>query len=195
MAGVARCAWQAWHLVTWTVTWRGRRGTFSHGLSLCVAGVARTGLGDATFACGSEDLEVPCEVTLCMFICLTFSKQLEIYIVHGIWSYSFSPHHCVGFLFLDLHPPSASASPIARRLPITSHTYKSLTHKSTYTQITHIHLHTNHSHTNHSQTHMDRHFAWQAWHFLTCTCTLRGRRGTCGTGLELVTRWGAACRR
>ena len=88
-------AWQAWHLVTWTVTLRGRRGTFSHGLSLCVAGVARTGLGDATFACGSEDLEVPCEVTLCMFSCLTFSKQLEINIVHGMWSYSLiEVRHC-----------------------------------------------------------------------------------------------------
>ena len=27
---------------------------------------------------------------------------------------------------------------------------------------------------------------------LTWTCTLCGRRGTYGTGLELVTRWGAA---
>ena len=39
---------------------------------------------------------------------------------------------------------------------------------------------------------MDLHFAWQAWHLVTWTCTLRGRRGTYGTGLVLVTRWGAA---
>ena len=31
-------------------------------------------------------------------------------------------------------------------------------------------------------------FAWQAWHLVTWTCTLRGRRGTYGTGLALVAR-------
>ena len=36
-------AWQAWHLATWIVTLRGRRGTWRHRPSLCVAGVA---LGD-----------------------------------------------------------------------------------------------------------------------------------------------------
>ena len=33
-----------------------------------------------------------------------------------------------------------------------------------------------------------RHFAWQAWHLLTSTVTLRGRRGTHGIGLALVAR-------
>ena len=32
---------------------------------------------------------------------------------------------------------------------------------------------------------MDRHFAWHAWHLATSTVTLRGRRGTYGTGLGL----------
>ena len=31
-------------------------------------------------------------------------------------------------------------------------------------------------------------FAWQAWHLVTWTCTLRGKRGTYGTGLALVAR-------
>ena len=35
---------------------------------------------------------------------------------------------------------------------------------------------------------MDRHFAWQAWHLMTWIVTLRGRRGTYGTGLALVAR-------
>ena len=35
---------------------------------------------------------------------------------------------------------------------------------------------------------IDRHFAWQAWHLVTSTVTLHGRRGTYGTGLALVTR-------
>ena len=32
------------------------------------------------------------------------------------------------------------------------------------------------------------HFVWQAWHFVTWIVTLRGRRGTYGTGLALVAR-------
>ena len=32
------------------------------------------------------------------------------------------------------------------------------------------------------------HFAWQAWHLVTSTITLRGRRGSDGTGLALVAR-------
>ena len=33
-----------------------------------------------------------------------------------------------------------------------------------------------------AQTHIYRRFAWQAWHKLTSTMVLRGRRGTDGTG-------------
>ena len=35
---------------------------------------------------------------------------------------------------------------------------------------------------------MDLHFARQAWHLVTSTVTLRGRRGTYGIGLALVVR-------
>ena len=38
-------------------------------------------------------------------------------------------------------------------------------------------------------------FTWQAWHLVTSTFVLRGRRGTCGTGLALVARLGALGRR
>ena len=37
---------------------------------------------------------------------------------------------------------------------------------------------------------IDLHFVWQAWHLVTSTFTLRGRRGTYGTGLALVARLG-----
>jgi len=37
---------------------------------------------------------------------------------------------------------------------------------------------------------IDLHFAWQAWHLVTSTVTLRGRHGTYGTGLVLVARLG-----
>ena len=35
---------------------------------------------------------------------------------------------------------------------------------------------------------IDLHFAWQAWHLVTWTCTLRDMPGTYGTGLALVAR-------
>ena len=37
---------------------------------------------------------------------------------------------------------------------------------------------------------MDLHFAWEGWHLVTWIVTLRGRRGTYGTGLALVARLG-----
>ena len=40
-------AWQAWHKLTSTVVLRARRGTTSHPLSFCVAGVALMALGGA----------------------------------------------------------------------------------------------------------------------------------------------------
>ena len=33
---------------------------------------------------------------------------------------------------------------------------------------------------------IDLHFEWQPWHLATWTCILRGRRGTCGTGLAVT---------
>ena len=38
-------AWQAWHLATSTLVWRGRRGTWRHLSSFCLAGVALVALG------------------------------------------------------------------------------------------------------------------------------------------------------
>eukprot|EP00435_Cladocopium_sp_Y103_P022291 s4449_g5.t1 len=35
---------------------------------------------------------------------------------------------------------------------------------------------------------IDLHFLWQAWHLATSTFVLCGRRGTCGTQMDLVTR-------
>ena len=35
---------------------------------------------------------------------------------------------------------------------------------------------------------IDLHFAWQAWHLVTLTFTLRGKRGTYGTELAVVAR-------
>ena len=67
-----------------------------------------------------------------------------------------------------------------------THTHKQHTH--THTQTRHSHTHTNNTLT-HTQTHT--HFAWQAWHNLTSTVVLRGRRGTHGTGWRAWTGLGA----
>ena len=85
--------WQAWHKLTSTVVSRGRRGTNSHLLSVCVAGVGQMALGGA---------------------------------LGRAWA------------------------------PVTP-----------------------------------RHFAWQAWHQLTSTVVLRGRRGTDGIGWRAWTGLGA----
>ena len=45
-----RFTWQAWYLVTSTSTLRGRRGTWGHRPSLCVAGVA-LGAAQLTHTC------------------------------------------------------------------------------------------------------------------------------------------------
>ena len=100
-------AWQAWHLVTSTLVSCGRRGTWRHLSSLCVAGVALTALG---------------------------------WVLWRAWSGSgaLSPRlFCVAGVALG-----------------------------------DIHLR----------------FTWQAWHLATAIVTLRGRRGTYGTGLGAVAR-------
>ena len=99
MAGVAlrdiylRFVWQAWHLMTWIVTLRGRRGTYGTGLALVARLVPRPRWDAAAFCVAG--------VALC-----------------------------------DIH----------------------------------------------------LHFVWQAWHLTTSIVTLRGRRGTYGTGLALAAR-------
>ena len=42
---------------------------------------------------------------------------------------------------------------------------------------------------------IDVHSAWHAWHLVTWTCTLRGKRGIYGTGLALLARLGPNWRR
>ena len=105
-------AWQAWHLVTSTLISRGRRGTTSHLPSFCVAGVGQMALGGA-LGTGLGAAVTP--VT--------------------------PRHFCVAGVALG-------------------------------------------------NIHLD--FTWQAWHNLTSTVVLPGRRGTDGTGWRAWTGLGAA---
>ena len=102
-------AWQAWHLVTWTFTLRGRRNTWRHGSSLCVAGVA------------------PIRHWALWWRAWVSVDAVDV------------AAFCVAGVALG---------------------------------------------------DMDLHFAWQSWHLVTWILTLRGRRGTYGTGLALVARLG-----
>ena len=165
-------AWQAWHLVTWIVAsvalmtlgwlwclvpswrrcrrgcWRGRRGTWRHGPSLCVAGV---GLGDMDhhFAWQAWHLATS-----------TFTLRGR----RGTWWHGRAL--CVaGVALMALgwlwwrawFPVDAVVAAAVGEAGV-------------------------------ALGDIDLHFAWQAWHLATWTCTLRGRRGTYGTGMALVAR-------
>ena len=167
--------WQARHLATWTCTLHGRRGTWQHGSSLCVAGVALMALGWLRWRAW-----VAVDVVDAAAVCMAGVALGDI----GTWRHR--PSLCVAGVALgdiDLHFAwqawhlwhwTGSGGALGSQLtPWTPRRF------------------------------MDLHFAWQAWLLATWTCTLRGRRGTwrhgrCGTygtGLALVARLGPSWRR
>ena len=124
-------AWQAWHLVTWIVTLRGRRGTYGTGLAsggalgsgvdaldaaaFCVAGVA---LGD---------------INLALCVAGVARGDMDRALLRGMRG--------------RRGAYGTGLSLVARLGPELTSWRPGL-------------------------------FAWQAWHLVTWTCTLRGRRGT-----------------
>ena len=127
-------AWQAWHLATWTSTLRGRRGTYGTGLAL----VARLGwiwLRGRRRCLRGRRGTWQHRATLCVAGVALGDMDLHFaWQAWHLWHWAGSG----GELGLDLAP---WAPPL---------------------------------------------FAWQAWHLATWTSTLRGRRGTYGTGLALT---------
>ena len=146
-------AWQAWHKLTSTVGLRGRRGTNSHLLSFCVAGVALMVLGGALgpgFGAGAPR----------HFAWQAWHKLTSTFGLRGRrGTNSHLPSFCVAGVALmalggALGPGFGAGAP--------------------------------------------RHFAWQAWHNLTSTFVSRGRRGTnshppsfCVAGVPLMVLGGA----
>ena len=117
----------------------------------------------------------------------------------------YSPQNCVGFLFLDLHPPCPPRRRLLRLLLIfvthhLSHTHTHLCHTPSFTHIFVTHrLSCRRGTWRHwpsfcvagealGDTRLR--FTWQVWHLATSTVFLRGRRGTYGAGLGLVARLG-----
>ena len=126
-------AWQAWHNLTSTFVSRGRRGTNSHLLSFHVAGVALTALGGA--------------------LGLAWAPVTPRHFAWQAWHNLTSTFVSRGRRGTNSHLPSFHVAGVALTAlggalglawaPVTP-----------------------------------RHFAWQAWHKLTSTVGLRGRRGT-----------------
>ena len=152
--------WQAWHKLTSTVVnltstfvLHGRRGTISHPPSFCVAGVALMGLGGALGPVWSR-------MTPRHFAWQVWHNLTSTFVLHGRrGTISHPPSFCVaGVALMGLG--GALGLVWSRMTP--------------------------------------RHFAWQAWHNLTSTFVLHGRRGAishppsfCVAGVTLMGLGGA----
>ena len=152
-----RLAWQAWHLATSIFTLRGRRGTGWHPPSLCVAGVALTALGVLWWRSG-----------------FPWARRR---LAWQAWHLATSSLCVAGVALGDIHLHFAweawhlrhwagsGRALVAQRVPVGA-----AGSRVAGVALGDIYLH----------------FAWQAWHSATATFTLRGRRGTYGTGRALV---------
>ena len=168
LAGKALCAihlhfvWQAWHFVTSTFTLCGRRGTWRHRLLLCVAGVAMA-LGwlwwHAWSAGGAVTLRrfAWAGVALC---------DIHLRFVWQVW------HLTTSIVTLrGRRGTYGTGLALVARL-VSRRRRDAAAFCVAGVALCDIHLH----------------FVWQAWHLTTSIVTLRGRRGTYGTGLALVAR-------
>ena len=200
----SRFAWQAWHKLTSTIVLRGRRGTDGTGwrawsdlvacdaAALCVAGVAQTHIyhrfawqalhkltstivlrgrrgTDGTGWRAWSDLVARDAAALCV----AGVAQTHIYsrFAWQVWHKLTSTIVLLGRRGTDGTGWRAWSDLVA--------------HDAAALCVTGV-----------AQTHIYHRFAWQAWHKLTSTIVLRGRRGTDGTGWrawsDLVARDAAA---
>ena len=107
---------------------------------------------------------------------------------HNLSTHNLSTHNCLHTTCPHTICPHTLCQHASCHTP-TQLVHTQLSHTQlTPGQLTHTQL-DNFSYTTYSHTQLDnRHFAWQAWHLAPWTSTLRGRRGTYGTGLALVAR-------
>ena len=151
--------WQAWHNLTSTFVSRSRRGTNSHLLSFCVAGVGQMALGGALgrawapvtsrhFAAGVAQTHI-----YCRFTCQAWHKLTSTVVLRGRRGTDGTGWRA----WTGLGACDAAALCVAGVAQ--------------------------------PDTHLR--FTWQAWHKLTSTVVLRGRRGTDGTGWRAWTGLGA----
>ena len=146
-------AWQAWHLTTSIVTLRGRRGTYGTGLAL-VARVVTRWRGGAAALCVAgvalRDIHLHFVWQAWHLVTSTFTLRGR----HGTWS----------------HPPftlRARRGTYGTGLALVARVVTRWRGGAAALCVAGVAL---------LDIHL--HFAWQAWHLVTSTFTLRGRRGT-----------------
>ena len=217
VAGVAqthiycRFAWQAWHKLTSTVGLRGRRGTNSHLPSFHVAGVALTALGGALGLAWAP-------VTPRHFAWQAWHKLTPTFVSRGrrgnkltstFVSRGRRGTHGTGWrAWTGLGACDAAALCVAGVAQPDMHFAWQAWHNLTSTFVSRGRRGTHGTGwrawtglgacdaaalcvAGVAQTHIYCRFAWQAWHKLTSTVVLRGRRGTHGTGWRAWTGLGA----
>ena len=146
-------AWQAWHFATSTVTLRGRRGTWRHRSSLCVAGVALMALGwlwwRAWFPFGAVGPAAVCAAGVAL-------GDIDCHFAWQAW------HLATSIVTLRGRRSTygTGLARVARLVPVWRRGRRVVCVAGV------------------ALGDIDRHFAWQAWHLATSTVTLRGRRGT-----------------
>ena len=162
-------AWQAWYNSTSTVVSRGRRGTNSHSPSCCVAGVALMvpggALGPGFGACDAAAL------------CVAGVVQLDIHLrfTWQAWYNLTSTFVSRGRRGTNSHPPSFCVAGVAFMVPGGALGPGFGACDAAALCVAGV-----------AQLDIHLHFTWQAWHELTFTVVLRGRRGTNSHPQQLV---------
>ena len=182
--------WQAWHLATSTVTLRGKGGAWWHRCSLCDAGVALTALGRlwwrTRFPNDAMDAAALCvagvalpTLTFILVACVALGDIDFQRGRRGTWWHRLSPH-------TTCHHTTCSHTQL----------YSTTCHHTTCSNTTQLTLGDIDYYFAWQVCHLrhwagsggapgspmtpwtPRLFAWQAWHLVTSTFTLRGLRGT-----------------
>ena len=168
-------AWQAWHLVTSTFVSRGRRRTVSHPPSFCVAGRALMALGGALGpALVARDAAALCVAGVALgdiyvrFTWQAWHNLTSTFVLRGRRGTITHPSSfCVAGVALMALGGALGPALVARDSAALCLAGVAL--GDIYVR-----------------------FTWQAWHNLTSTFVLRGRRGTHGTGWRAWARFGRA---
>ena len=191
--------WQAWHNLTSTFVSRGRRGTNSHLLSFCVAGVGQMALGGALGRAWAP-------VTPRHFVWQAWHNLTSTFVSRGRRG---TNSHLLSFCVAGVGQMALGGALGRAWAPVTPrHFVWQAWHKLTSTVVSRGRRGAN-SHllsfcvAGVGQMALGgalgrawapvtpRHFVWQAWHKLTSTVVLRGRRGKDGAGWRAWTGLGA----
>ena len=203
-----RFAWQAWHLATWTSTLRGRRGTYGPGLALvarlgwiwrrgrchCLRGRRGTWRHRATLcvagmALGDMDLHFAWQAWHLWYwagpggaLGLDLAPWTPPLFARQAWRLATSSVALRGRRSTWRHEPPLCVAGVALMALGWLWWRAWVGFGSVNAAAVCV--------ASVALGDIERRFAWQAWHLATWTSTLRGRRGTYSTGLALVAHLG-----